>query len=205
MAGSGVPSFQFCHSSFANRDGTGAARSMGYSEYVATTGAPSDGYWTEGMSNDGTPSIVLPGTTAGVATWWANPALVGGTWVHACARGGYIDPHKTEVTCIANADLTSGSGRIAAFAPISPTLANISISVVAIGTPAPAYQIPPVIGDILLFPTIGITDITFHDANTGLGEWVFSNVPALNSVFTTQVITLRSGAIYAGNAATLAL
>lgn len=205
VAGSGVPSFQFCHSSFANRDSTGAARSMCYSEYVATTGAPSDGYWTEGVNNDGTPSIILPGTTAGVATWWANPSMLGGTWVHATARGGYLDPHRTEVTCLANADLTSGSGRIAAFAPISPTLTNIAISIVAIGAPAPAYQIPPVIGDILLFPTVGITDIVFHNSNTGLGEWVFNNVPALNSTFTTQVVTLVGGSIYAGNAASLAL
>jgi hypothetical protein len=191
VAGSNRPNFQFCHSSFANRDGTGAARSMCYSEYVAVTGAPSDGFWTEGINNDGTPEIILQGVVAGVATWYANPAMIGGTWLHATARAGYQDPTKTEVTCHANTNLTSGSGRISAFAPISPTLSTTYISVVAIGAAAPPYQIPPVQGDILVFPTVGVTDIRIHDPSTGLAEWVFTNVPPLatsvsrNCAFTT--------------------
>lgn len=205
VAGSGRPNFQFCHSAFTNRDGAGVARSLCYSEYVATSGGPSDGFWTEGMNNDGTPEIILPGTVGGVATWYANPAMVGGTWVHATARGGYIDPTKTGVNCVVNTDLTSGSGRLTAYSPISPTFATVYISVVAIGIPAPAYQIPPVIGDILLFPTVGVTDIRIHDANTGLAEWVFTGVPPLASSFVTQVITLGGGSIYAGNTASLAL
>ena len=204
VVGSGLNSFQFCHSSFANRDSTGKAVSMGYSEYHATTGNPSDAMWTEDLNNTGTPSVLIQGTVGGVATWYANPAIIGGTFVHACARGGYIDPTRTEANMVANADLRGAPGtrRIVGMGPIRPT-GGVVISIVGLGVPIPLGPTPPVIGNIDITPIYGILPVVFHNPFTGLAEWNFGNVPLLNQTWSAQIVTLDGNAnlIYAGNVA----
>lgn len=199
-ANSGRANIGFCHSPFANRDGAGRARSFLFSEYISSP-FHSDGFWTEGISNDGTPEIVALGNPGGI--WYANPTALGGTFVHAQATGGYGVPHRTDVCAVANCDLTGGSGRITAFGPIGQPVQFLSV--VGIGITAPPYQVPPVIGNVLIFPTIGVLDVRVHDHFTGLAEWIFPSVPVLNQTFDMQVITLDgvNAQVYAGNVATL--
>jgi hypothetical protein len=207
VTGSPVASFQFCHSPWANRDSTGKPVALGYSEYHNTTGAPSDALWVEDLDNTGTPNVVIPGTSGGVATWYANPTVLGGTFVHACARGGYIDPTVTECSMVANADLTGGPGtrRVVGFAPVRPRANGTFISAVGIGANIPLGPTPPVIGNIEITPIIGILPIVFHNIFTGEAEWVFGNFPTLNQTWYMQIVTLdtAAGLIYAGNVATV--
>lgn len=207
VTGSVLPSFQFCHSPFANRDSTGKPVAFGYSEYHNTAGNPSDALWVEDLDNTGTANVVVPGTAGGVATWYANPTVIGGTFVHACARGGYIDPAVTECTMVANADLTGGPGtrRIVGLAPIRPQLNGSFISIVGLGVNIPLGPTPPVIGNIDITPIYGVLPIQFHDPFTGGAEWVFGNFPTLNQTWYMQIVTLdgANSLFYAGNVATV--
>jgi hypothetical protein len=205
--GAGISGFN--HSPFALRDSTGKARCLSYSQYPQVGGAFSHSFFTEGINDDGTPQMILDGSTAGaggVLTWHNNPGWVGGTF-HSCTSA-QTEPNLLEVTAIANADLTSGSGRIVAFAPARPLPGGgVFISVIGIGVaaPAPGYALPPVVGNLWVFPTLGVLDLRFHNQYTGLAEWAFTNVPALNFAWEMQLITLdgAAGLIRAGNTARL--
>jgi hypothetical protein len=195
------PAGGFYHSPSVLRDSTGKPRCMTFAYRPALIAGTSHVYFTEGVANDGTPELVVSGATT-PPTYYSTPGLAGGSWRH-CTNGP--QPAQTEVTALANADLRSGSGRIAAFAPFRPFSSTSFLSVVGIGVPAPAYQIPPVLGDILIFPTIGLLNSAFHDGSTGLAEWSFVNVPPLNLTLSMQLITFDVArvAILAGNVATL--
>lgn len=206
----GQANWVFSHSPTALRDTTGAPRGLAFSEYIS--GQNSDGLWTEDLNDTGTPSIVAARVQSGTAYWFANPSVVGGTINWATAAAGYGDPSQFEGTFLTNTDLPAGngSGRILAAAPSRPTAVGLGTfwSVVGIGTLAPApYQVPPVIGDIDIFPTLGLLDLRIHDNPTGLAEWVFNGVPVINASFAMQLITLDTSTsqIYAGNSATLKL
>jgi hypothetical protein len=199
--------WQFCHSPWANRDSTGRAIAMGFSEYISSGGARSDYFWTEGINNDGTPNMVADGTLGGVNTWYANPTIQGGTFVIARATAGYLDPLKVEAAMIANENLRGGSGRLVVMAPARPQNPGPSfLSAIGIGNSSPPYQIPPVQGDILIFPSIGVTDARPHDPYTGNAEWPLTGLmPFGNAQFEMQNITidLTTLSIYAGNVATV--
>lgn len=205
---SGRANWFFCHSPCPMRDGAGNPVAVVNSEYI-TAPYHSDGMFSPGISNDGLTEVIGDGTLGGVYYWIANPAVVGGTinWASATAAGAYGDPSQLEGTFLANCDLTSGSGRLAAFSPIRPTAPGSFISIVAIGTTAAPYTVPPVIGNILLFPTVGTTDFRIHDQYSGLAEWVFTGVPNINATLVTQLITLdtANSTVLAGNAASLSL
>lgn len=206
--------FGYTGSNYVLRDSTGAARALLFGEYwqhPTTNQVYGDMYWTEGVDNDGSPVNLTNAGQSPNYLWYANGSALGGTffWARAVsATNGYTDPMVTEVCCVANTDLRSGQGRIAAFAPIRPRGNGAFLSVVAIGSAAAPYQIPPVLGMIELLPTIGVTDVAVHDRFTGLAEWAFANVPvtgmapALLQVVTLDVAQLR---IIAGNTATLRL
>lgn len=207
VVNTGRTGWQFCHSSWANRDSTGRPISMGFSEYVNNGGARSDYFWTEGINNDGTPNMMANGTLGGVNTWYANPTIMGGTFVIARATAGYIDPFKIEAAMVTNENLRGGSGRLVVLAPMRPRNPGPSfLSAIGIGSSSPPYQVPPVQGDILIFPTIGITDARPHDPYTGVAEWPLSGLtPPGNLQFDMQNITidLTTLSIYAGNVSTV--
>jgi len=197
----------FNHSPFVMRDSTGKARALCYSEYP---GLPqhSNVYFSEGVDNDGTPEVIIDGLVP-APEWYNNPGLVGGTW-HYCTSGR-TEPQLQEVSMLANCDLTSGSGRIVAWAPVRPLPGSgVYISIVGIGQMVPPgleYQVPPVLGNLHILLTVGITPIAFHDQYGGGAEWLFSNVPPLFTTFDMQLITLDSaaGTISASNTAVVRL
>lgn len=205
-AGQTPGTVNFSHSSFVQRDSAGNARGLTWSEFI---GSGSDGLWTEGVNNDGTPLCIAKRDLGGAAYWFANPAVVGGTIAWATATGGYGDPSKFGGNMVCNTDLRPGNAIIPVYAPIepNPVAPGVSrfISVVAIGSSAPPYQVPPVQGDILLFPTVGVLDIKFHANDTGYAQYTFGAVPVLNVAFDMQIITLdtSTSSIYAGNVARL--
>lgn len=201
----GQTGFGFSHSPEPMRDTTGASRATCYSEYVNNAGQRSDGIWTPDINaGTGAPRKIADGAASTPLAWIANPSANGGTINWATAVGGYGNPSQLEATFLANADLTSGSGRVAAFAPIRPRQNSAFISVVALGAPAnPPYQIPGVQGNIEVFPTVGVLDFRIHDPFLGTAEWVFLRLPRLNTSITAQLITLDNGQniILAGNTA----
>lgn len=210
-------SLLFAHSPFAQRDSTGKARALTYSEASLSSGQHSDALWRPGVNNNLEPTspasttakVIAQGfpTATQGATWYANPSVNGGTWNFATAQAGYGDPTMVEACAVANTDVSTGTGRIVAFAPISPyNPARVFISAVGIGSTAPGYNVPPVADPITIFPTVGLTPIVFHDARTGLAEWVF-NIPGtgFGGPYTIQLITLdgANSTFRAGNNATL--
>jgi hypothetical protein len=205
--GAGVGGYN--HSPFVFRDSTGKARALCFSEFPANGPQNSNAVFTEGVNDDGTPEIVLDGSL--VPQWFNNPGLVGGTW-HYCTSG-QTEPQLQEVTMLANTDLTSGSGRIAAWTPARPRPGSGSfLSVVGLGIDVgtlsiPPYQIAGVTNSIWIVTSLGITDVRTHDQYTGLAEWVFPAVPPLNTVLTMQLVTLDTGqnTIFASNTARLNL
>lgn len=205
---SGHPSLNYAYSPFVQRDSTGAPRALSFTEYYGTE--PNDwssGFWTSGVDDDGSPVMLANGQPGGVPTYcFSNPAVVGGSWLWATESATFGDPSLFEGNAIANTDLRSGSGRIVAFAPIRPGGGAPLYSLVGIGVPAAPFPVPPIVGSLLLVPTIGISDLRVHDADTGLAEWTLTNVPAgLGGPFVTQVVTLDfgTGQLLAGNLATL--
>jgi hypothetical protein len=208
VTNSGRAGWYFCHSPCPMRDAAGNPVALVNSEYLSTTGQ-SDGMWSPGVSNDGTTRVIGDGTTGGVYTWLANPAVIGGTihWATSSSAGTYGDPSTLEGGFVANCDLTSGSGHLALFAPIRPTMPGSFISAVAIGAATTPYAVPPVIGNIEILPTVGITPIALNDANTGLADWAFNSVPPLGLTLATQglLVDVIGGRILATNTATLRL
>lgn len=193
----------FSHSPTAMRDSTGKARSLVFSEYKSSGGTFSDGFFQEGVVASAERQEILDGQGPPLV-WHNNPATIGGTF-HYCTSG-QTEPNRLEVCALANATLTGG-GRIVAFAPARPNGGGTFISAVGIGTPAGfGYPVPPVVGDIWIFPSLGILDIRFHNAQTGLAEWVFGPVPPLGTL-AMQLVTLDTAAnvIRAGNDAVLVL
>ncbi len=197
----------FAHSSYVQRDSTGRGRALTCSEYIQSTGAPSDGLWRNNLTNNGPLAVLAPAFGDPQTPWYANPTVNGGTWNWATAVAAYGDPTMVEACAICDADMSSGSGRMVVFAPISPANpARVFISVVGIGVSAPGYPVPPVVGDLLIFPTVGVTPIQFHDSNTGLAEWAWT-LPGsgYGGPFVIQSITLdgMGNQILAGNTANL--
>ncbi|HEX5053693.1 MAG TPA: hypothetical protein VFZ65_18075 [Planctomycetota bacterium] len=198
----------YAYAPFVQRDSTGAPRALSFTEYYGTP--PNDwssGFWTAGIDDDGSPTMLANGAPGGVPTYcYSNPAVVGGSWLWATEGASFGDPSLFEGNAIANTDLRSGSGRIVAFAPVRPGGGAPLYSLVGIGVPAAPFPVPPVIGSLLLLPTIGISDLRLHDADTGLAEWTFTGVPTgLGGPFVAQVVTLDlgTGRLIAGNAAAL--
>jgi hypothetical protein len=193
----------FSHSPTAMRDSTGKARSLVFSEYKSSGGTFSDAFFQEGVVPSAERQEILDGQGPPLF-WHNNPCTIGGTF-HYCTSG-QSEPNLLEVTALANATLTGG-GRIVAFAPVRPNGGGTFISAIGIGTPAGfGYPIPPVVGDIWIFPSLGVLDIRFHNAQTGLAEWVFGAVPPMGTL-AMQVVTLdtAAGLIRAGNDAVLVL
>jgi hypothetical protein len=97
---------------------------------------------------------------------------------------------------VANTTLVGGNGRIAAWAPARPQPGTGSfLSVIGIGIDVgslslPPYQIPPVLNDFWIYPTLGVMDFRIHDPFNGLAEWVFTGVPPYALTFTMQMVTL---------------
>src|SRR5262245_41799668 len=146
-AGAGAGGFN--HSPFVFRDGSGKARALAYSEFPASGPQHSNAFFTEGVNNDGTPEMILDGAPA--SRWFNNPGLVGGTWHYSTSA--QTEPQMQEVTVLANADLTSGSGSVVAWAPVRPLVNTLFYSVVIAGVDVttlsqPPYQLPPILGDI---------------------------------------------------------
>lgn len=202
----------FNHSPSVQRDGAGKARALTYSVYLTggLAGAGSDGIWQSNVNNAAGNVWTIAKRDVNLTNdiWFANPAVVGGTWAWATSgTGGYGDPSVFEGNALADTSFLGGSGRIAAYAPVQD---GVMVSVVVIGSPAPPYQVPPVLGDIMIFPTVGALDIRFHSVETGLAEWIFNAVPFLGAQFPMQLLTLRNDGvspvtIHAGNVATLSM
>jgi hypothetical protein len=194
----------FNHSPFVHRDSTGAARALNFSTNVAA--GASHAYFTEGVNDDGTPEKILDGQIP-LARWFNNPGLVGGSWHYTTS--GVTEPQLQEVTMVANTTLVGGNGRIASWAPARPLPGSGTfISVIGIGIDVgslslPPYQIPPVINDFWIYPTLGVTDIRIHDPYNGRAEWVFNNTPLFNMTLTMQMVTLDTlnSQIHASNTA----
>jgi hypothetical protein len=203
--GAGVNGFN--HSPFVFRDSAGKARAVAWSENPASGPQHSNAFFSEGVNDDGTPEIILDGTPT--STWFNNPGLVGGTW-HYCTSAR-TEPQLQEVTLLANADLTSGSGSVVAWAPVRPqpgaapffsiVIAGIDVRSVS----APPYQVPPINGDIWVFVTLGDTGIQMHDMNSGIAEWHFSGLTPLHSTWALQLVSmdLSNQLILASNTARL--
>lgn len=197
----------FSHSPTAMRDSTGKARALIFSEYKSAGGTHSDGFFQEGVLPSAQRYEIMDGAGPPLR-WHNNPGTIGGTF-HYCTSG-QTEPNLLEVIALANADLSSGSGRIVAFAPVRPSVPFAFISAVAIGTAAPAgYPIPPVIDPIWIFPGLGILDIRFHNSQDGLAEWNFTSVPAGfgPGPWVMQVVSLdiATGQVRAGNDASIIL
>lgn len=197
----------FNHSPFVQRDSTGAARGLVYSEYVQTAGNPSNGMYVSAVDGTASPVVIADAVTDPNTPWYANPAVLGGSVFWATATSTYLDPTRGEYLMLPKANLSSGSGRIAAYAPVEPSNpARVFISAIGIGTPAPPYAIPPVQDPIVIFPSFGVLDIRFHNAQTGLAEWVFPAVPSFGgATFKMQLVALDglNNAVRAGNDADL--
>jgi hypothetical protein len=193
----------FCHSPTVQLDSSGNARGLVWSEYI---GSGSDGLYTEAIDTTGTPRCLAQRDFAGSAHWFANPAAVGGSLIWATATGGYGDPSQFNGNMVCNTNLRNGGGKIPIYAPMAPGAPfPVYWSVVAVGSAAPPYQIPPVIGDILLFPTVGVLELRLHIPDDGYAEYSFGPIPVLNASFDMQIVTIdtSSNLIYAGNVATL--
>lgn len=195
----------FCHSPTVQRDGGGKARGLTYSEYIS--GSLSDGLWTTNVNNTGNRWCIAQRTINNTNYWFANPAVMGGTWAWATAAAGYGDPSRFEGVAVVDADIRGG-GRLTAYAPIRPAAALPAyISAVGIGLAGPTlppYQIPGVSGQILVYP-VAILSPLFHDNQTGIGEAIFAPYTPFNAQYQMQVVTLDTTAntIIAGNVATL--
>jgi hypothetical protein len=199
--GAGVNGFN--HSPFVFRDAAGKARAIAYSEFPASGPQHSNAIFSQGVNDDGTPEVILDGGPT--STWFNNPGLVGGTW-HYCTSA-QTQPQQQEVTILANADLTSGSGSVVAWAPARPqpgaapffsiVIAGIDVRSVS----APPYQVPPINGDIWVFATLGDTGIQMHDLYSGKVEWQFSGLTPIHSIWSLQLfsIDLSNNLILASN------
>jgi len=205
-AGAGATGFN--HSPFVFRDTAGKARALAYSEFPASGPQHSNAIFAEGVNNDGTPEVILDGGPA--SRWFNNPGLVGGTWHYSTSA--QTEPQLQEVTILANADLTSGSGSVVAWAPARPlsgSLPFFSIVIAGIDVTTlsqPPYQVPPILGDIWVFITLGDTGIQMHDPYSGLVEWHFSGLSPVNQVWSIQLISMdlaNTNVILASNNARL--
>jgi hypothetical protein len=205
--------FGFTGSNYVLRDSLGNARALLFGEYwqhPTTNVVYGDMYLAAGVVDDGAPRNLTNAGQSPTYRWYANGSALGGSVAFALSTsaGVYTTPQIIETTCVANTDLTSGSGRIAGFAPIRPRGNGLFVSLVALGVAAAPYSVPPVLGDIGLVPTIGLSGAVVHDLYDGLAEWVFTNVPPLGlPPAVVQMVTLDAATmtLHASNVATLAL